>query len=188
MDRPLQIVFRDLEHSASLEHLIRERAQRLEHLFRHIMGMRAVVSPAQGSETAKKALALTIEVEVPGRPLLIGKAEEARHDSKGVPMALVKHAFEAVHRQLDAIADIRRGQVKHHEGMGETGVISKLFPQQNYGFIEVRGAGDLYFTRNAVQRGDFDSMEVGNQVVITRATTEGPMGPQASSVRRVESL
>jgi len=188
MDRPLQIVFRDLEHSDSLEHLIRERAQRLEHVFHHIIGMRAVVSPAQGSETAKKTLALTVEVEVPGRPLIVGKSEEPRHDSKGSPTALVKRSFDAVQRQIEALADIRRGQVKHHDGEGETGVVTRLFPQQNYGFIEVKGAGDLYFTRNAVQRGDFDAMQVGSHVIITRATTEGPMGPQASSVRCVDSL
>ena len=42
---------------------------------------------------------------------------------------------------------------------------------------------ELYFTRNAVVGDAFDDLEVGMVVHVTRATTEGPLGPQASSVK-----
>jgi cold shock CspA family protein len=58
-----------------------------------------------------------------------------------------------------------------------------LFPEQSYGFIEVKDSPELYFTRNAVVGDAFDDLEVGMVVHVTRATTEGPMGPQASSVK-----
>jgi hypothetical protein len=52
----------------------------------------------------------------------------------------------------------------------------------------VKGGPDLYFTRNAVVRGSFDSLRVGSLVQITRAVAEGVMGPQASSVQVGEQL
>jgi cold shock CspA family protein len=84
---------------------------------------------------------------------------------------------------LKTTSDIMRGEVKRHDGAGEAGLVVRLFPQQDYGFIEVRGSPDLYFTRNAVTGGSFDDLKVGTMVEVTRATTEGPMGPQASSVK-----
>ena len=65
-----------------------------------------------------------------------------------------------------------------------TGKIARLFPDRDYGFVEVVGSPQLHFTRNAVTSGAFDDLEVGMMVHITRASGEGPMGPQASTVRR----
>ena len=84
-------------------------------------------------------------------------------------------------------ADIQQGEVKQHESAGETGVVVRLFPEQNYGFIEIPGSPDLYFTRNVVAGGGFDQIKPGMMVFVTRATTEGPMGPQASSVKLLEA-
>jgi hypothetical protein len=65
-------------------------------------------------------------------------------------------------------------------------MVVRLFPRQNYGFVEIDGSPELYFTRNAVVGGDFDELAVGMMVQVTRATDEGPMGPQASSVRLLD--
>ncbi len=97
--------------------------------------------------------------------------------------AVVNRAFDAVQRQLKSIAAIRRHEVKHHEGGGETGLIVRLFTDQNYGFVEVAGSSDLYFARDAVIGGVFDNLALGTMVDVTRAATDGPMGPQASSVK-----
>ena len=102
---------------------------------------------------------------------------------KNDQLAVVMRAFDAVHRQLDELSDIRQGEVKQHEGAGETGLVVRLFPEQNYGFVEVKEGPSLYFTRNAVTGGEFEDVAVGTLVQVTRATAEGPMGPQASSVR-----
>ena len=65
-------------------------------------------------------------------------------------------------------------------------MVVRLFPEQNYGFIEMDNSPELYFTRNAVDGGDFAELKVGMMVQVTRATEEGPMGPQASSVRLLD--
>jgi cold shock CspA family protein len=62
-------------------------------------------------------------------------------------------------------------------------MVVRLFPDQNYGFIEIDNSPELYFTRNAVVGGSFDELEAGMMVEVTVASEEGPMGPQANSVR-----
>jgi cold shock CspA family protein len=49
--------------------------------------------------------------------------------------------------------------------------------------VEVKDSPDLYFSREVVTSGTFDDLEVGTVVHVTRAASEGPMGPQASSVK-----
>jgi ribosome-associated translation inhibitor RaiA len=184
MEKPLQIAFKDTEPSEYLEKLIRERAARMEKLHPNIIGCRVVVDvPHRAAESFKPPIGIAVEVEVPGKNVIVGKDQQERHEAKNDTYAVVNRAFDAVQRQLRTVAEVQRGEVKHHEGAGETGLVVRLFPEQNYGFIEVRGSSDLYFTRNAVTGGSFDELSVGTMVEITRATGEGPMGPQASSVR-----
>lgn len=185
MESPLQIAFKDLDSSTFIETLIRQRSARLERLHPNVTACRVVVHvPHRSAESGKPALGVAVEVEVPGRKqLVVGKDEQRRHEVKNDQYALINRAFEAVERQLKADADIKRGEVKHHDSAGEAGLVVRLFREQSYGFIEVKGASDLHFTRHAVVGGSFDDLEVGMMVELTRATAEGPMGPQASSVR-----
>jgi len=88
-----------------------------------------------------------------------------------------------VQRRLQAAAQKLRQDVKVHEGELDTGQVVRVFPEQNYGFVQLGTSSELYFTRNAVVDDRFDELEPGTLVQVTPATTEGPMGPQASSVR-----
>ena len=185
MEVPLQIAFKDLDSSTFIENLIRERAIRMERLHPNIISCRVVVQATHRSQdSGKPPIGVSVEVEVPGkRNMLIGKDEQDRHEVKNDQYAMVTRAFDAVERQLKTNADVKRGDVKHHDGAGETGRIVRLFPEENYGFIEVRGSTDLYFTRTAVTGGSFDDLDIGIMVEVSRAVAEGPMGPQASSVK-----
>ncbi|WP_137390872.1 HPF/RaiA family ribosome-associated protein [Rhodoligotrophos defluvii] len=185
METPIQIAFKNLDTSEFLERHIRERASKLERFHHNITACRVVVdAPHRSSGSGKPPLGITVEVEVPGRTL-VAKNGKDTYDGKDGGTALVNRVFEAMERQLGEHADIRSQQVKTHEAAADTGTVVRLFPEQNYGFIEVVGSPDLYFTRNAVVGGSFDDLKVGTMVQVTRATTEGPWGPQASSVRRL---
>lgn len=187
MERPLQITFKGMDTSPALEALIRERVERLETLFPRLIGCRVVVEvPHRGSETAKVPIAVAVEADVPGRGIVVGKDEEDRREAKEDHTAALNNAFAAVERQLDKIADMRSRDAATAAADGQSGMVIRLFPEQNYGFIEIDNSPELYFTRNAVVGGDFDELEVGMMVQVTRATDEGPMGPQASSVRLLD--
>ena len=179
-----QITFKNIEKSEAVEALIQSRIDRLDKLHPNIIGCRVVVeTPHPSAHSGKVPLGIAVEVTVPSRPTVVGKDTEERRDAKADHISAVNHAFEAVERQLRSINAIQQQTGKTHEGEGETGVVLRLFQDQGYGFIEVRGSPELYFTRNAVQGDQFDQLAPGIMVHVTRATMEGPMGPQASSVR-----
>jgi cold shock CspA family protein len=62
-------------------------------------------------------------------------------------------------------------------------VISKLFPQEGYGFILQEGGGDVYFHRNALHGLNFEALEDGTEVTFN--VEEGEQGPQATTVNPV---
>jgi cold shock CspA family protein/ribosome-associated translation inhibitor RaiA len=185
MEKPLQIVFKDTESSEFLEARVRERVDRLERYNAHVIGARVVIEvPHKSPGSGKVPLGVAVEVEVPGRKLVAKGVEEMR-ELKGDRTAILNRVFDAMERQLEDDSQLRRKDVKDHADFGEVGRVVRMFPDQNYGFIEVAGSPDLYFTVNALQNLELSELEVGMEVFVTRATTEGPMGPQASSVRRI---
>lgn len=187
VQRPIQITYKGTESSPAFDALIRQRAAALEDLHPRIIGCRVVVEiPHRGSESGKVPISVAVEVEIPNRDIIVGKDSEERHEAKQDHTAPLNNAFDAVERQLEKIGDIQDREVKRHEAAGQSGMVVRLFPEQNYGFIEIDNSPELYFTRNAVIGGDFDDIEVGMMVLVTRATEEGPMGPQASSVRLLD--
>ena len=185
MERPLQIAFKNVESSASLETLIRERVERLQRFHPHITGARVVVEvPHRSPESGKLPLGIAVEIDIPGRNTVIAKGEQDRREMKGDRTAIVNRVFEAAERQLEQISAIRKGEVKQHGSAGDTGIVVRIFPEQNYGFIEVKDSPDLYFSRDVVGNGVASSTSRSAALVhVTRATSEGPMGPQASSVK-----
>jgi ribosome-associated translation inhibitor RaiA/cold shock CspA family protein len=188
MERALQIAFKNVESSASLETLIRERVERLQRFHPNITGARVVVEvPHRSPDSGKLPLGIAVEIDVPGRNTVIAKGEQDRREVKGDRTAVVNRVFEAAERQLEQIAAIRKGEVKQHVSAGDTGIVVRIFPDQKYGFIEMKDSPDLYFSSEVCNNGSFVNIEVGSIVHVTRAMSEGPMGPQASSVKLMGS-
>lgn len=186
MDTPLQVAFKDMETSAFLEGHIRERVAKLERFHPRIVSCRVVVEvPRRAPGSGKNPLALTIEIEIPGKKL-VAKAEDEMRESKGGDRtAVFNRAFDAMQRQLEDNAQQKGRQARAREATGETGVVARLFREQNYGFVEIVGEPQLYFSRAVVMDDFFDKLEVGAAVRVTRASVEGPMGPQAASIQRL---
>ncbi len=184
MEREPQITFRNIAKSEALEGLIRERIAKLEKFHGHIVGVRVVVEePHSAAEKGKAALQISLEVDVAGRPRIVVKRSEEQHEAKNDRYAFMNWAFDAAQRQLEDLAAKQNGQVKNHgpAGIAMPGTIARMF--LDYGFIEVDNSPDLYFTRQSVNGLNFDELTPGTQVEVMPASAEGPMGPQASSVR-----
>lgn len=185
MERPLQIAFKNMASSEFVENLVRDRVERLQRFHPNITGARVVVEvPHRSPESGKQPLGISVEIDVPGHKPIIAKGEQDRREMKGDQSAIVNRVFEAAERQLEQINAIQHREVKNHAAAnGDTGIVVRIFPDENYGFIEVKDSPDLYFSRDVVASGAFDDIQVGTVVHVTRATSEGPMGPQASSVK-----
>jgi len=184
MQRPLQITYKGLDRSDALDALITRRVASLEALHARLIGCRVVVEvPHRGAESGKVAIAVSVEVDIAGRPALIGKAQEERREAKEDQTAAFNAAFNAVERQVERIAEQRRETPRGGGSAGEEGMIVRLFRDEGYGFVQIDNSPVLSFSRNAVAGDDFDALQDGMMVHVTRASDEGPMGPQASSVR-----
>src|SRR5262245_17131930 len=159
MQKPLTISLRNLHSSDFLRNLAEERAARLEKFHPRIIGCRVVIeAPHRSAEGNHPPLGVSVEVDVPGRPRIVAKDMEAQRELKGDHLAALNRAFEAIERQLEELSDKQRGEVKHHGNERQTGNVVRLFPDQSYGFIEIAGGPELYFTRNAVVDGGFDDL------------------------------
>jgi ribosomal subunit interface protein len=115
MNREPQITFRNIATSEALESLIRERIERLEKFHGHIVGVRVVVEePHSAAEKGKSALAISLEIDIAGRPKVVVKRSEAQHEAKGDRYAFMNWAFDAAQRQLEDIAAKQNHEVKRH--------------------------------------------------------------------------
>jgi ribosomal subunit interface protein len=178
-----QVTFKGIEKSPALDDLIHERISSLERFHPAIISCRVVVDvPHRAPGTVKVPLTVAVEVQVPGRNTVVAKDSSERHEAKEDHTAALNKAFDAVERQLVKLAELERDADLHNTGASpEAGVITRLFSAQGYGFVQIGDAAELYFTANAVS-GPFDQLTQGMMVHVVRASEEGPMGPQASSV------
>jgi cold shock CspA family protein/ribosome-associated translation inhibitor RaiA len=99
-------------------------------------------------------------------------------------LPLIVEAFDVLDRRLEEHSHIRQQKVKAHEEYAQQGQILKLFPEEDYGFIETADGLEVYFHANALKKGIFETLAVGRRVEF--GVESGEKGPQATWVRVVE--
>jgi ribosomal subunit interface protein len=178
MKLPLQVTFRNLEPTESLENDIQKKAEKLERFFDQIMSCRVVMEANHKHQHKGNLYHVRIDITVPGHEIVVSKES---HDKKAHEDAYVaiRDAFEAAKRQLEDLNRKRRQQIKTHDAPPHGRVIH-LSPQEDYGRIGTPDGREVYFHRNSMLNGDFDKLEIGNEV--RYAEEMGEEGPQASTV------
>ncbi len=182
MEQPLKIVFRKIlpAHKEALDPIIREHAARLEKYFSKIISCRVVVQKVQGRRHVGDLYRTSIMITVPHREIVVNR-EHPRHHSHEDMFVTVGHAFEDAARQLEEYARMQYKDMKDHDLLPH-GVISKLYLEDGFGFIQGFGGKEIYFHKNSVIDG-FESLEIGTEVHYEEE--EGEKGPQASTVKIV---
>lgn len=180
MQTPLQVAFHNMDRSDAVETAIREKTDKLERHFDRITTCRVVVEAPHRRRGKGKLYAVRIDLEVPGKTLIVNHTGTKNPAHEDVYVAL-RDAFDAITRQLEDYTRKLRGDVKTHE-VPPHGRVRRLFPEQDYGFIELPDGGEIYFHRNAVVDDRFGQLEVGSEVRFVLAPDPGPQGPQASTV------
>jgi cold shock CspA family protein/ribosome-associated translation inhibitor RaiA len=205
MVNPLQITFRNMPHSPAIEETIREKAAKLDFYYDRIMGCHVVVEAPHRHHHKGKAYQVRIDLTVPGGKLVINRApkrlsaarlrelelagkdlteshEPSKHAAHEDVYVAIRDAFNSAGRKLQDYARKRRGKVKVHEP-APLARVTKLFPEEDYGFLETPDGREIYFHKNSVLHPGFDQLEVGTEVYFAEAA--GEKGPQASTVRLV---
>jgi cold shock CspA family protein len=191
--------------SEVVEKHIRDAAAKLDSFYEEIMGCRVLVEAPHHHHRKGKQYHVRIDLTVPGGEfavkrspnLITGRAlreqkstedlelQESRELSKyavhdDIQLA-IRDAFDAARRKLQDYARRRRGVLKLHKGAPHARV-SKLFPDEGFGFLETADGREIYFHQNSVL-GSFGGLQIGTEVHF--AEEAGEKGPQASTVRPV---
>jgi len=182
MKLPLQVSFRHMEHSDAIEAIVRERADRLDEFASHIMSCRVVVEPSGKHHLHGNTYEVRIDLTLPGGEIAVTREPSQHTESKDIAVA-IRDAFDSARRQLEDYVRRQRGSVKAHETAPPAGRVSKIFPEEGYGFIETPDSREIYFHRDSVLHEAFDRLEIGAEV--TFVEEEGKKGPQASTVNPV---
>jgi ribosomal subunit interface protein len=180
MQVPLQIRFHNMAASDAIEARVRERVARLERFSDDIISCRVTIE-APHKQPHRSTVGISIDIGVPGKEIVV-KREGRHHESRDDAYLVIGVAFDTAERQLEQHAQVIRREVKTHDGPVYARVV-RLYPAQNYGFIETPGGVDVYFHRVVVEDDAFDQLEVGSEVLYSMADEEGSMGPQARSVQ-----
>jgi cold shock CspA family protein/ribosome-associated translation inhibitor RaiA len=93
-----------------------------------------------------------------------------------VPPLLVE-AFDVLDRRLLQHSQVQQQELKTHEEFVRHGRVLRLFPEDDYGFIETDDGLEVYFHAHAVKKGKFAHLTPGTEVKF--AQEAGEKGPQA---------
>jgi cold shock CspA family protein/ribosome-associated translation inhibitor RaiA len=203
MEIPLKITFRGMAPSKAIESSIREKAAKLEEFYQHIMGCRVAVEAPHRHRRKGRAYVVRIDLTVPGGELVVNRApkrlatekllprseaaakasrEPSKHGAHEDAYVAIRDAFNAAGRRLQDYARRQNGAVKLH-APAPVARVSKLFPDEKYGFLETPDGREIYFHRNSVLPPGYQRLRVGTECYFTEE--KGDKGPQASSVRAI---
>jgi ribosome-associated translation inhibitor RaiA len=116
MSMPLRITYHGLEGSESIEHAIRERAEKLPQFYDRIQDCRVVVEVPHRSHRKGNQFQVKVDLVVPGEELVVTKDVQAGHPHEEVSV-LIRDAFDAVERQLEAYAARQSGGARRHAAL-----------------------------------------------------------------------
>lgn len=113
MQAPLQVSFKNMDHSDAVEARIRGRFEKLHRHFDRIVSCQVTVDAGQRRHRSGNLFEVRINLSVPGDELVVNHAKPHHPAHKDVYVA-VRDAFDAAVRQLEDHSRVRRGEVKTH--------------------------------------------------------------------------
>ncbi|HWP48438.1 MAG TPA: HPF/RaiA family ribosome-associated protein [Candidatus Limnocylindrales bacterium] len=176
MEIPLQIRAHNVSLSEADEKIIREKVAKLEEFYDRIISCRVTLEALGRHHQKGGPYNVRIDIGVPGAELVINR--EPQEDL----YVAIRESFNAAGRRLEDYVRRLRGTVKTHEAEPHARV-SKLFPEEGYGFLETPDGREIYFHRNSVLEEGFKHLRIGMEVRFVEE--EGEKGPQASTVKLV---
>ena len=184
---PLEIGFHNIESSDWAENEIRTRVAKLEKLYERLVSCRVRVDQRANNSNGTIPPVVHIEMGIPGRKDIVVSHEPDHLQRKFQTPDLhnaINEAFRIAERRLGQFKDQLKDRTAagRHEAANEMlGQIVEITPAEDFGFLLTASGGLLYFHRNSVLSGDFDRLEVGDQIHYVEEM--GDTGPTAKKVR-----
>ena len=133
IEAPLEVTFRNLDHSDAVEARVREKVAKLEQVNGRITSCRVTIEAVHRQHTKGNLFQVQIEVNVPGKQVVVGRNSGRNQAHEDIYVAL-RDAFSAARRRLEDHSHKRSGRVKTH-AVPPHGRIVRLFAEEGYGFI-----------------------------------------------------
>jgi cold shock CspA family protein/ribosome-associated translation inhibitor RaiA len=180
MTADVQISFRGMESSASVEAQVRRRAKELQQFSDRVSACRVMLEAVNRRHRQGTIYHVRVDLTVPGGEVVVNRepGEDRAHEDLHVA---IRDAFDAARRRLQDHMRRLDGQTKLHEPQ-PNGRIARVFAERDYAFLETDEGEEVYVHRNAVVDGGFDRLKVGERVRYVVDPEEGEKGAQASTV------
>jgi cold shock CspA family protein/ribosome-associated translation inhibitor RaiA len=180
MQVPIKVVYRNLlpQYKESIEDEVRLLASKLDKFHPGIISCRVAVEMPHKRRHDGNLFKATITVNVPDKQIVVSRENPISQTHENIYVA-VRRAFDDAIRQLEEYDLIKSRNVKDHDLIPH-GIVSKLFKDKGYGFIESSDGREIYFHENSAVDG-FGKLKTGTAVRFEEE--EGEKGPQASSVK-----
>jgi len=199
MQSPLQITFRNLTPSATIEEWVRTEADKLDSFYNRVMGCRVAIEVPHRHHRKGSPYHIRIDLTVPGEEIVVKREPSLSHRARQLGeteikkrlevktphknlRAAINDAFRAAGRRLQDYARRQRGDVKSHPSL-QVARVGKILQDQGYGFLTSDDGRGIYFHKNSVLNGAFSHLKVGTRVSFVEEL--GEKGPQASTVRTI---
>lgn len=183
MDSELEIAWHQISPTPEAEALIRERVEKLERMYPHIVSCRVSVEMLHRQHVKGNFPEVHIVIQVPGDEVVVSR-ELHRMNERRPPdnvATAIRQAFRAAEQRLKDFKRQQYGEVKP-EPVALVGHVAQIEAEKNYGFISVEGGGTLYFHRNSVAGDGFDQLKDGERVEYEPGMSD--KGPAATRVWR----
>ncbi|MBI2831459.1 MAG: HPF/RaiA family ribosome-associated protein [Chloroflexi bacterium] len=184
MQVPLEISYRGLEKTEDIESLVLQQVAKLEKICNYIISCHVAVDQTSKRHQVGNPYRVRIDVRVPPAHDLVVDRRSPVGDAHIPLPALLRDSFDSVQRQLQDLMDKQRGEVKAHPEQEVTALVSRLLPEEGYGFIQAVDGREVYFHRNSVLHNHWPRLKVGSGVRFTEEM--GEKGPQATTVELLD--
>lgn len=179
----LKLRLRDVPDRDHAEALVTELAEKLERHCDHITSCQVAVERPNAHPTSGARWRVRVELHVAGADPIVVRRDPGDGRIYEDLSTVLHDAFHAADRQLNKLIHKQRGDTKLHEGQALQGVVEEL--HEDHGILFTLDGRKVYFHEHSLPDFPFDDLRVGMGVAFTE--TEGEQGPQASTVRVVDS-
>jgi ribosome-associated translation inhibitor RaiA len=143
MPGDVQITFRGMEASPSVEAQVRHRAEELQRVSDRVIACRVTLEAAHRRHRHGKIYHVHVDLSVPGGRLVVNREPGENHAHEDMHVA-IRDAFDAARRRLQDHMRRLKGQTKQHEAHSVSR-ITRVFEERDQAFPET--AGDSTVTR-----------------------------------------
>ncbi len=184
MQIPLDVTFREVQKTEELQNLIEEKVEKLNRVCGHLVRCRVVIEQPQKHQRSGSPYAVRIETTLPPEHVVVVKREAGEGNMHDPLSTVIRDAFNAAERKLKSQVHKQRGEIKRHDEDQVQAVVTRLFPEEGYGFLITPDEKEVYFHKNSVLHNRFNDMREGTGVRYQEEL--GEKGPQASTVAIVD--